>query len=41
MAVDKIPTSLINALKNRKLVPFVGAGLSMSVNNKSTGESVI
>ena len=38
MAVEYIPAGLKKALKDRKLVPFVGAGLSMSVNNKNTGK---
>jgi len=35
-----IPSQLKNALKNGKAIPFVGAGVSMSVKNKTDGKSL-
>jgi len=35
-----IPSQLENALKNGKAIPFVGAGVSMSVKNKTDGKSL-
>ncbi len=40
MDAVKIPASLKLALQNRTLVPFVGAGSSLSVLNKVTGRSL-
>ncbi|MFA5920868.1 MAG: hypothetical protein WC856_06210 [Methylococcaceae bacterium] len=33
-----IPSQLKNALKNGKAIPFIGAGVSISVKNKTDGE---
>ena len=31
---QNIPESLINSLKNKNLIPFIGAGVSMSILDK-------
>ncbi|MFT5163799.1 MAG: hypothetical protein ACI9FJ_002396, partial [Alteromonadaceae bacterium] len=41
MPAVTIPESLKQALQNRTLVPFVGAGVSMSVLSKDTGKSLL
>ncbi len=35
-----IPSQLENALKNGKAIPFIGAGVSLSVKNKIDGKSL-
>ncbi|MFT4927902.1 MAG: hypothetical protein ACI8WB_004016 [Phenylobacterium sp.] len=40
MVAVKIPDTLKQALQNRELVPFVGAGVSMSVLDKDTGKAL-
>jgi hypothetical protein len=34
--MDKLPQSLINALTEHNIIPFIGAGVSMSIKNKES-----